>query len=484
MASSEAPALHLGGHPLTGIVDIGKTHTRLMLIDSVGELVHERSTDSRAVPGALGYDALDVATTEAWLCEQLAGLGTLARHLRHLTVSAHGAAVAALRGSELALPVADYEWAGFDDRPATLAAQLDPFEATGSPLLPRGLNMGVQLEWLSRHAADELAAADTLLPYGQYWTHWLSGVASSELSALGCHTLLWRPREKTFSDWARHRGWAQKFAPLKPAWATLGPLRVELATRLGVPRSVMVHTGVHDSNACLARYLHHWPRLTLVSTGTWVVVMAPGAAQRPLDATQDQLANVSVRGEFVPTARFMGGRELAVVCAGADPAAASLDRLPALLARGLRVLPAFSDQGGPFSGQSGCLAIDGRTLDNAGWLATLPVEADRATAAAWYAAQMCAWLIEHLGATGPVVVEGPYAHNPVILAALQTLLGREVLHSLDEVEGTARGSWRLCHWTDPVSDAPRTAPISQPAWNASLLQAAHRHWLAQLPGQD
>lgn len=481
MASSEAGQ----GRALSGVIDIGKTHSRLVLMDPRGQPVHETGMDSRAAGECpQGYGALDTAGTEAWLMDSLAALGPLARELRHLVVSTHGAAVAGLRAGQLALPVPDYEWAGFDDRPGTLADELDPFEATGSPLLPRGLNLGVQLDWLSRHAAAEFGQVDTLLPYAQYWSHWLSGVACSELSALGCHSLLWRPGDKRFSDWAQRRGWAARFAALRPAWAALGPMRPALADRLGLPRQLMVHTGVHDSNACLARYLRSWPRLTLVSTGTWVVVMAPGASGRPLQAAQDQLLNVSVRGEAVPTARFMGGREVARLCAGADPSLADPQRLPALLARGLQVLPAFTDQGGPFCGRSGTCRLDGRMLeDAAAWCEALPA-ADRATAAAWYGALMCAWLIERLGATGPVVIEGPFAHNPTLLAALQTLLDQDVLRSTDAVEGTARGSWQLCHWTEPLAVPPQVQAVHPPAWDAGLLLSAQRAWCGALTDCD
>ena len=51
-------------------------------------------------------------------------------------------------------------------------------------------------------------------------------------------------------------------------------LRPELASRLGLSPDTVVKVGAHDSNACLARYLHTMPGATVVSTGTWVVVMA------------------------------------------------------------------------------------------------------------------------------------------------------------------------------------------------------------------
>lgn len=461
---------------LTAVADIGKTHSRLVVLDSQGAAVEVRHGPSGSVDAAGGWRALDTAGTEAWLCDALASLGRQRALLQHLVFTTHGASVAAVTDDGLALPVADYEWEGFDERPAGAVAALDPFETTLSPLLPRGLNLGLQLAWLARHEAAAFARAELLLPYPQFWAWRFSGVAASEVSSLGCHTLLWQPRAQTWSPWAQQQGFAERFAPLRAAWEVLGTVRAPWAARLGLPSGVQVHTGVHDSNACLARWLRHWPRLTLVSSGTWVVVMAPGAPARRLDPAADELANVSVRNELVPTARFMGGRELQVLCDGADPALADAATLAALLARGLRVLPAFETQGGPFREHAGAL------LDAQGPLQLADLAPrERATAAAWYVAQMTARTIEHLGGAQPVVLEGPFAHNAVIVEVLAALLPPGALHVVDEgLEGTVQGSAMLARWTAlrPAAPAQRVAEAGP---LAPLLRAAQADWLARLP---
>ncbi len=462
---------------LTAVVDIGKTHSRLAVLDRQGDVVAQHDGESASTTAAGGWRALDTAGTEAWLFGALSSLGTERKALRHLVVTTHGAAVAALAGEQLAWPVADYEFEGFDERPAATLEALDPFEVTLSPVLPRGLNMGLQLDWFARHEAAAFERADTLLPYPQYWAWRLSGVAASEVSSLGCHTLLWQPHARAFSPWARDRGFAQRFAPLRFAWEGLGTLRPELAHRLGLSGSLLVHTGAHDSNACLARWLRHWPRLTLVSSGTWLVVMALGSVAVRLDPENDELANVSVRNEPVPTARFMGGRELHALCAGADPALADLPTLDALLARALRVLPAFETQGGPFRGRPGELR------DAAGSVSLSDLTPrERATAAALYVAQMTARTIERLGGAQPVVLEGPFAHNPVIVEVLAALLPPRSLHVVDaDLEGTVRGGEMLARWTE-VSLALPTCRVVEAGDIAARVRASHRDWLALLGG--
>jgi L-fuculokinase len=459
---------------LTAVVDIGKTHTRLVAQDGSGNAVAHFCSASPTRQTAGGWPALDHLATEAWLFDALSGLGKHRTRLQRLFVTTHGAAVAALAGEGLALPVPDYEFAGFDDRSAATLQELDPFEATLSPVLPRGLNLGLQLDWLDRHEAAALARADTLLPYPQYWAWRLSGERASEVSSLGCHTLLWQPRQRRFSLWAHRRGWARRFAPLRAAWEALGPLRTELARTLSLPEDIQVHTGAHDSNACLARWLRHWPRLTLVSSGTWVVVMAPGVETSALDPQAGELGNVSVRNDLVPTARFMGGRELLAVCAGADPALADLPTLGALLARGLRVGPAFEGRGGPYKDRVGTI-VDARG----------PVEhstltlAERATAAACYVAQMTAHLIERLGGARPVILEGPFAHNRVIVEVLAALLPANALFVVkDDVEGTVQGGAILSRWTD-VQQCP-SLPATSSGPLRTLIRAAYEDWLLHL----
>jgi sugar (pentulose or hexulose) kinase len=464
----------------SAIVDIGKTRSRLLLVDDVGRVAHKAAQPSHSCQSGLGYDALDTAACEAWLRSALRGIGPLGADLRRIIVTTHGAAFAALKGNALALPVPDYEAAAFDQRLPTLADDIDGYQSTLSPLLPRGLNMGVQLDWLSRHAPDLLASADTFMPYAQYWAWWLSDVKASEVSSLGCHTLLWKPVDRGFSNWATSKGWAQRFAPQRRAWEVLGLIRPELADELGIPRHVQVHVGVHDSNACLARYLREWPRMTLVSSGTWVVVMSPGAFGTMLRAGIDQLGNVSVRGDAVPTGRFMGGRELAHLCAGADPALADMSLVPGLLEQ-LQILPGFEPQGGAFGAHAGRIVRDGHDMSFEAWSHDVEPRV-RATAASLYLALMTAWTIRELGGLSPIVIDGPLAHNAVASTALAALLHEsDVYLNRDPLEGTARGAWMLTRWTAPQSFEPAVDRVEYSQSLKESLASAWVRWSAELP---
>lgn len=460
------------GRPLDLVLDVGKTRTKLLVLDADGQVVARCDRASAALP-LHGYSALDTAATEAWLECQIAGLGPLRQRLARAVVTAHGAAFALVDDRGLVLPVPDYEFEGFDQRPTDWDAQVDGFRETLSPDLPRGLNGATQLDWLERHFPKEIARGQWM-PYAQYWAWWLTGVATSEVTSLACHTHLWSPVRNDYSPLARRRGWAARFAPLRRAWEVVGRVRPSLAQRLGLSPGLRVHCGVHDSNACLARYLRDSPRLTLVSTGTWIVVMAPGAPARDLDPQQDLLGNVSVLRQLVPTGRFMGGREVTWLCQGADPALANRLDLAALVRRGVMALPGFEVQGGPFRGRAGRVVSEAGPVDPA-----LLKPSERATLSACYAAQVTAWIVRRLAGVGPVILEGPFAGNAVftgVLAALLPELGVQV--STDELEGTARGAWQLAHWTEPTAAQTRTAPAA--ALDLGALQSFHAGWLGAL----
>ena len=120
---------------------------------------------------------------------------------------------------------------------AEYRAARDPFGVTGSPALPHGLNFGAQLWWLAQQGL--LEGATSLVPWAQYWAWFLSGVAVSEVTSLGCHSDLWEPAAGAFSPMARRLGWDAKFAPLVRAGDVVGTLRPELAAVTGLSPSVL-----------------------------------------------------------------------------------------------------------------------------------------------------------------------------------------------------------------------------------------------------
>ncbi len=453
------------------VLDVGKTNAKVLLLDDAGQVLAHRGRPCGTLPGP-PYPQLDLDGIWAWAVAALREIATIER-IDCIVPVAHGAAAVLMAGEQLALPALDYEYSGPDSIAGELARELDPFAATGSPVLPLGLCVGAQLYWQEQTFPKEFARITDILPLAQYWAWRLSGVKATEVTSLGAHTHLWRPAEGRFSELARRRGWAERFPPMRRAWNTLGTVRPELAAATGLAAECRVLAGIHDSNAS---YLPHLvarsPPFTVLSTGTWIIAMAPGLPLAQLDAHADMLANVDARGEPVPTARFMGGREVELV-AGAEAlrTPATREDVAAIVAEGAMALPSFVAGSGPFIGRAGRIEGDPG------------VEPGRRTAlASIYAALTVDVMLDQLAASGPVLVEGSFHRNAAFCGLLAALRPDQPIHATDDPSGTARGAWLLARWHEKPN-WPSALPAAATAWEIADMAAYRAHWRVLSAGQ-
>jgi sugar (pentulose or hexulose) kinase len=406
----------------TIVLDIGKSLAKLSLWSADGAMIERRvRVNVRVATG--GYAALDAAGIEAWMTEVLRDFARLADVGAIIPVG-HGAAAAIIRGDRLACPPLDYEDAMPEDLRARYDAERDAFSDTGSPALPGGLNLGAQIFRLETFDPD-LAHGTQILPWAQYWSWLLCGVAASEATSLGCHTDLWNPLTGRASALAERRGWAARLAPLRGAGEVLGTLRPAWARRTGLPTDTEVYCGLHDSNAALlaARGFAEIAdsESTVLSTGTWFVAMrsprnAASMDTNRLDETRDCLINVDAFGKPIPSARFMGGREIETLI-GLDTRRidiapdqpALLAALPHVLASGAMVLPTFAPGFGPFPHGRGR------------WIAEPAEDSARRAAVSLYAALVADASLSLIGTQDRLLIEGRFAEGQVFVRALAAL---------------------------------------------------------------
>lgn len=398
------------------------------------------------------YTALDTAATAQWLIAALTGFAD--HPVEAIIPVAHGAAVAGIRGGALAFLPPDYEWHPPADLAATYAAQRDPFTVTGSPLLPGGLNIGSQL-----HALEALDGAAlhgvTLLPYAQYWAWLLSGAMVSEVTSLGCHSDLWAPARASFSPLAERRDWGGRFAPLTKAGAVVGTLRDELAAQTGLSPDVRIYAGMHDSNAALLA-ARAFPEIggaeaTVLSTGTWFIAMRSTAApvdMAVLPETRDCLVNVDAFAQPVPSARFMGGREIELLGERVDRP--GLAGLADVLLNDAMVLPGQVPGCGPFPQAVGR------------WINYPAASDERAAAIALYIALMADASLDLIGASGALLIEGRFAASELFTRALATLRPDCAVYTASAEADVAFGALRLI-WPDltPASALTSVAPLQR-----------------------
>lgn len=454
---------------VTAVLDVGKTNVKLVLFKGAATL-WQASMPNRPLPGP-PYPHADVEAIWRFLIEGLRTAGT--QHaIADIAVTTHGAAMALIGEDGLALPVMDYEFEGIDAVEADYAPFRPPFEETLSPPMSAGLNSGKQIFYQEIRWPDGFAKARHIVPYPQYFSWRLTGIARNEVTGIGGHSDLWAMQEGRLSSLVRRRGWEKLFPPMIAAHEVIGPLKSSVQAETGLPGTVRVRAGIHDSNGSILPHLIAFkPPFTLISSGTWAVIMAMGADPGRLDPARDMQAYADVMARPVPAAKFMGGREYAVILDGASPACALAD-VEAVMAAGVFALPSFVPNGGPFPGHPS--QIRGSLPDGAGM---------RAALASLYCVLLTDYLLDALGAErGPLLVEGSFAANSAYCSLLATLRpGQAVLTSVDS-GGTAYGASLLATW--PVM--PHREPMHRAVafGDGQALVRYKAAWRAALPGAE
>ena len=231
---------------------------------------------------------------------------------------------------------------------------------------------------------------------------------------------------------------------------TLGPVRPELAAATGLPRDCRVIAGIHDSNASFLPHLVARPApFTVLSTGTWVIAMAAGAALDRLDPAADMLANVDARGEPVPTARFMGGaRSSSLAGRGCAAGGGRPGRMSPRSWRQMR-----------WRCRASYLAAD------RSWAARADPRRSRCRSGASRGTCGALCRVDRGRDAGKSRLDRAGDHRGrlspqcrVLRSSGRTTPG-QAIHATDDPSGTARGAWLLARWDErpdwPTTCAPR-----------------------------
>ena len=443
------------------VLDIGKTNVKLALFDE-GRLRWEKSEPNRMRPGP-PYPHEDVEGAWDFFLDALRE-ARRTHQIGAIVPTAHGAAGALIGETDLAAPVMDYEFIGVDTIEPDYARLRPPFSESLSPKVPAGLNLGRQLAYQKWRCPELFARAKHFVGYPQYWAWRLTGVAASEVTSLGSHTDLWAPRQGHLSSLVKALGVESLIPPLRRAFDPLGPIKPDIAAATNLAPDTQVFCGIHDSNAALLPYLvSRQAPFTVLSTGTWVILMCVGLSLDQLDSRDDTLANVDALGRPTACGRFMGGREYAVIAGGGgNPDPAAIERV---IASGAVALPCFSGQGGPYATTEGVIRGEVTVRDRPA-LATL------------YCALVSDLLLTRMGATsGDLVVEGTFSGNLAFCQALGALRPKQRVFAARDAAGTARGAAMLAHWPPAW---PVATPTPVPAATIAGLDAYRDAWTTSI----
>ena len=284
------------------VLDIGKTNVKLTFVNSLtNQTAHSFRTKQKNVT-RLGIKILDSNSIYEWAHKHIELIGKK-YVLDKFVCTAHGTSIALIgHDNQELLACTDYEYKfdKFVDKYKEIAPK---FSESFTPFLENGLNIGQQLFYLYKKNPKLIRNTKYILSYPQYIVWKLSGIFSSEISYLGCHTHLWDFRKNKLSSFVKKLKLENKFPPMKKAWEVIGQKKIANS-------NLQIANGVHDSNASYLYFKNSDIRnFTLVTTGTWYIIFNQKASLKHLNPNLDMLANIDVFGKPVPTIRFMGGRE-------------------------------------------------------------------------------------------------------------------------------------------------------------------------------
>ncbi len=425
------------------VIDIGKTHAKLHVLDHVFDSIFSKQMKN-VVELKGNYPSINVTAIWQWIVDGIKEV-TKNYSISAITITTHGATAALINRNArisdgLVLPILDYEYQDITSSTPAYGDIRPKFSETYSPDLPGGLNIGRQLYWLKKEFADDFAKATDILMYPQYWAWRFTGQRYAEITSLGCHTDLWSLKKGDYSSLVDTLQCRDLLPPLKPAWFDCGEILPELREELGLSSDCQLFNGIHDSNASFLRYrlTQGQAPFTVISTGTWTILMATQVPLENLDANKDMLANIDATGRPIACARFMGGREFEAICEQAGSwLGEQFDEtdLQKIIEQQVFALPNFSDGSGPFGVRNSGFVGDINPISGIA-LATL------------YCALMIDYQLDMLDAKGKIFIEGAFLKNPLLCAVLNQLREEQGVFLSTDSTGTVQGAGYLTTWND------------------------------------
>lgn len=291
------------------IFDVGKTNKKLFLFDENYQIVYERS--ARFV---------ETVDEDGEVCENLESLSMSVFDSLHQLSKLDEFEVKAINFSSYG---ASFVYLDVDGKPLTpLYNYLKQFPQTlkhlfytqygseeklaietASPVLG-SLNSGLQVFRIKYEKPAVFDRIRWALHLPQHLSFLVTGLATADITSIGCHTKLWDFSRNKYHHWVESEGLTSKFGELYPS-SSFKQVNFEGATyKVGV--------GLHDSSAALIPYLKNFSSpFVLLSTGTWCISLNP-FNQEPLsfeELEKDCLCYLRYDGKAVKASRLFAGNE-------------------------------------------------------------------------------------------------------------------------------------------------------------------------------
>jgi sugar (pentulose or hexulose) kinase len=279
--------------PVILIFDIGKTNKKLFLFDEGYQLVYEASTQFAEIKDEEGEDGEDLNALTHWIQTAILSLKQNKTYeIKQVHYAAYGASFVYINeAGKPILPLYNYlkpfKQSTKQIFEQTYGSMEEMCLATASPYLGN-LNSGLQLFRLKVEQPEKFKTIKWALHLPQYVHYIVTGEFASDITSIGCHTMLWDFTKNKYHDWVIN----EKLDLLFPA--------------------IKKQVGLHDSSAALIPYLSSFSEpFLLISTGTWCISLNPFNEHilTNEELNQDALCYLSYSGKPIKAARLFSGKE-------------------------------------------------------------------------------------------------------------------------------------------------------------------------------
>ena len=293
--------------PVIVVFDVGKTNKKIFLFNEEYKIVWENARQLEETRDEDHDPCENIASLSAWVKDSINQVLAMDDfHIEALNCSTYGASFVHIDAHDKVLtPLYNY----LKPYPAKLRKQFyekyGPEDAlalaTASPVLG-SLNSGMQLYRLKYEQPAIFHKIRFSLHLPQFLSSLLNGQKKSDITSIGCHTMMWDFNRHAYHEWVGSEGIPDKLAEIFPSdqpvpgnWNN---------------HSFIAGIGLHDSSAALIPYLISFEEpFILLSTGTWSISLNP-FNQHPLsreELQQDCLSYLEYKGKRVKASRLFAG---------------------------------------------------------------------------------------------------------------------------------------------------------------------------------
>lgn len=295
--------------PVIAVFDIGKTNKKVFLFNEDYEIVYEKTANLNEITDEDGDACEDVQALTTWVKTSFEEIQNLESFdIVAVNVTAYGASLVHVDSD--GKPVAplynylkpypeDLQKAFYEKYGGVVIVS----QQTASPVLG-SLNSGMLLYYIMKTKPEIYSKIKFSLHLPQYISSLITEKFCSDITSIGCHTMLWDFTKMTYHDWVYREGIAEKLAPLK----SIDDI-INVNTHKGNAKAGI---GLHDSSAALIPYLLNFKEpFILLSTGTWSISLNPfnDSPLTTLQLQQDCLCFLSYKGMPVKASRLFSGYE-------------------------------------------------------------------------------------------------------------------------------------------------------------------------------